>query len=81
MENYQAYQRELLEVAREAPYRDSPLQARTEQAFLAYPRHLFIKRFKSQYSGWIEINQANLDELLPVLYQDTPLLIKEDDPL
>lgn len=53
---------------------DRALSERVKEAFFAVPRHQFVDRYKALGgASWIEINDANLAEHLPVLYRDNGL--------
>jgi protein-L-isoaspartate(D-aspartate) O-methyltransferase len=74
------YQRQLLDQARQI-YHQTPISDATVQAFLATPRHLFVRRYRQRAStDWCEITHANLHEHLATLYADHALtLFGEDD--
>jgi protein-L-isoaspartate(D-aspartate) O-methyltransferase len=51
-----------------------------ETAFLETPRHLFIKRYQlSETEEWREVNEHNLEENLPILYQNRALGLWGED--
>ena len=73
------YQRQLLDQARQI-YQDTPISDATLQAYLATPRHLFVRRYRQRASKeWCTVNEENLDQHLPVLYGDTSLTLFGDD--
>jgi protein-L-isoaspartate(D-aspartate) O-methyltransferase len=74
------YQRQLLDQARQI-YHQTPISDVTVQAYLATPRHLFVRRYRERASKqWREVNDENLQEHLATLYADRPLtLFGEDD--
>ena len=54
------YQRQLLDQARQI-YHHTPISDATVGAYLATPRHLFIRRYRERASkDWIEVNDGNL---------------------
>lgn len=77
MADYRQYQHDLLETAGQASYREFPLGEKTARAFLACPRHLFIKRTRL-FGQWVNIDPAHSDEYLEFLYRDVPLALMED---
>ncbi len=73
------YQQQLLEQT-QSIYRDHPISAATQQAYLATPRHLFVNRYREWgIEKWQEIDRDNLAEYLPTLYTDKPLILFGDD--
>jgi protein-L-isoaspartate(D-aspartate) O-methyltransferase len=74
------YQQQLLDQARQI-YHLTPISDATVQAYLAAPRHLFVRQYREQASKeWREVNEENLHEHLATLYADRPLtLFGEDD--
>lgn len=49
------------------------------EAFRAVPRHKFIKQYKLwKHEDWVKVTSENLQEQLPILYSDTPLIIYGD---
>jgi protein-L-isoaspartate(D-aspartate) O-methyltransferase len=74
------YQRHLLDQTQQI-YHQTPISDATVKAFLATPRHLFVRRYRERASKhWREVNQDNLQEHLAMLYADNPLtLFGEDD--
>jgi protein-L-isoaspartate(D-aspartate) O-methyltransferase len=74
------YQRQLLELARFV-YQKTPITDATQRAFLATPRHLFVKRYREGGSPiWHDLTSDNLQEHIAALYADHPLtLFGEED--
>ncbi|MBI3933874.1 MAG: hypothetical protein HY316_04225 [Acidobacteria bacterium] len=73
------YQRQLLEQARFL-HQKTPISEATAQAFLATPRHLFVKRFREGGSRtWHEVTAENLQEHLGTIYADHPLTLFGDE--
>ena len=74
------YQQQLLDQTQQF-YHQTPISDRTARAFLATPRHLFVRRYRERASKeWLEVNEANLNQHLATLYADHPLtLFGEDD--
>jgi protein-L-isoaspartate(D-aspartate) O-methyltransferase len=73
------YQQQLLEQT-QSIYRDTPISAATQQAYLATPRHLFVNRYREWgIEKWQEIDRDNLAPYLPTLYTDKPLILFGDD--
>ncbi|WP_310483882.1 fibrillarin-like rRNA/tRNA 2'-O-methyltransferase [Chamaesiphon sp. VAR_48_metabat_403] len=79
MSTIDKYQQQLLEQTKSI-YRDTPISAATQQAYLATPRHLFVNRYREWgIKKWQEIDRDNLAEYLPTLYTDKPLILFGDD--
>lgn len=80
MESAEKYQKQLLEQA-QSVYYETPLSEATKKAYLATPRHQFVKRYRLWgVKDWHEVNEANLEEHLATLYSDWSLvLFGEDD--
>jgi protein-L-isoaspartate(D-aspartate) O-methyltransferase len=73
------YQQQLLEKAQYI-YHETPISETTQKAYLATPRHLFVKRYREWgISEWREVNEDNLEEHLAILYQDRPLILFGED--
>lgn len=73
------YQQQLLERTQYI-YRETPISAATQQAYLATPRHLFVKRYREWgIKEWQAVNQDNLDQHLATLYRDRPLILFGED--
>jgi protein-L-isoaspartate(D-aspartate) O-methyltransferase len=77
MESGERYQRQLLEQIHHSPFYGKPPSPATEQAYLDTPRHLFVKRYRSQ--GWHEVTTDNLEEHLGMIYADAPLILFADE--
>jgi protein-L-isoaspartate(D-aspartate) O-methyltransferase len=80
MESAEKYQRQLLEQAK-AIYYETPLSEATQKAYLATPRHQFVRRYRQWgVKEWSEVNENNLEGHLATLYADRALvLFGEDD--
>lgn len=79
MDSAEKYQRQLLEQAK-AIYYETPLSEATQQAYLATPRHKFVRRYRRWgVKEWSEVNEANLEEHLATLYSDRALVLFGDD--
>ncbi len=73
------YQRQLLDQARQI-YQQTPISDATVQAYLATPRHLFVRRYRERASkDWCEVNKENLHQHLAILYEDRSLTLFGDD--
>jgi protein-L-isoaspartate(D-aspartate) O-methyltransferase len=83
MKVFTEFQNELLNTIKKTF--DKPMPQAIEAAFLATPRHLFVRKyFQHNGKAWEEVivDETNLDLKLPLLYQDNsiPLMIdKETD--
>jgi protein-L-isoaspartate(D-aspartate) O-methyltransferase len=80
MDTVEKYQQQLLEQTRSIYY-ETPISEATEQAYLATPRHRFVKRYREWGTKeWHEVREQNLEEHLVTLYTDRSLiLLGEDD--
>jgi protein-L-isoaspartate(D-aspartate) O-methyltransferase len=79
MEAVEKYQRQLLEQARYIYY-ETPISPATERAYWETPRHRFVKRYREWgVKEWREVNEANLEEHLALLYADRALILFGDD--
>jgi protein-L-isoaspartate(D-aspartate) O-methyltransferase len=80
MDTAARYQRQLLNQARQI-YHHTPITDRTVQAYLATPRHLFVRRYRECASKeWQHVSEDNLQEHLATIYSDRSLtLFGEDD--
>jgi protein-L-isoaspartate(D-aspartate) O-methyltransferase len=79
MDSAEKYQRQLLEQA-QAIYSETPLSEATQKAYLATPRHQFVRRYRRWgVKEWNEVNEANLEEHLATLYADRALVLFGDD--
>jgi protein-L-isoaspartate(D-aspartate) O-methyltransferase len=73
------YQKQLLEQAQYVFY-ENPISEATQKAYLATPRHLFVKRYREWGTkGWREVTQDNLEEHVATLYADTALILFGED--
>ncbi len=73
------YRQQLLEKAQYI-YHETAISEATQKAYLATPRHLFVKRYREWgIREWREVNEANLEEHLATLYQDRPLILFGED--
>jgi len=73
------YQRQLLDQAQQT-YHDTPISEATVRAFLATPRHLFVRHYRERASKeWRDVNASNLTEHLATLYADNPVTLFGDD--
>jgi protein-L-isoaspartate(D-aspartate) O-methyltransferase len=73
------YQQELL-AKTQSIYHETPISEATQQAYLATPRHLFVRRYREWgLAQWQEVDRANLSEHLVKLYTDRPLILVGDD--
>jgi len=79
MESAEKYQRQLLEQA-QAIYYATPLSEATQKAYLATPRHQFVRRYRRWgIKEWSEVNEGNLEEHLATLYADRALILFGED--
>ena len=59
---------------------DADSSEATVEAYLATPRHLFVRRYRERTSkDWCEVSTENLHQHLAVLYEDRPLALFGDD--
>jgi protein-L-isoaspartate(D-aspartate) O-methyltransferase len=73
------YQQQLLEKTQYI-YCETPISEATQKAYLATPRHLFVKRYREWgIREWQEVNKENLEEHLATLYTDKPLILFGED--
>lgn len=73
------YQRQLLGQAQQV-YHQTPISEATVRAYLATPRHLFVRRYRERAShNWCDVNQGNLHQHLAVLYDDRSITLFGDD--
>ena len=64
MDNVEKYQQQLLDQTRKL-YRETPVSAATENAYLATPRHCFVRRYREWGTReWREVTPDNLTEHL-----------------
>ena len=79
MDSAEKYQRQLLEKAKSI-YAETPLSEATQKAYLATPRHQFVKRYRRWgVKEWSEVNENNLNEHLSTLYSDRALILFGDE--
>jgi protein-L-isoaspartate(D-aspartate) O-methyltransferase len=79
MDTIAKYQRQLLDLTRQI-YHQTPISHATVEAFMAMPRHLFVRRYRERASKvWCEVTQGNLEQYLATLYADNPLTLFGDD--
>ena len=79
METIEKYQRQLLEQSRRIFYK-TPISQATERAYLATPRHLFVRRYREWgTTQWRQVTAENLEQHLAMLYADRPLLLFGED--
>ncbi|HXH75423.1 MAG TPA: protein-L-isoaspartate O-methyltransferase [Bacteriovoracaceae bacterium] len=72
------YEQELLIDSFRTKYWGTPLSPGVLAAFLAMPRHRFVKKFSPDGERWITLTEQNVENYLPLLYADTTLLLYED---
>jgi protein-L-isoaspartate(D-aspartate) O-methyltransferase len=73
------YQRQLLDQAQQI-YHQTPISDATVLAFLATPRHLFVRQYRERATKeWNAINEGNLHQHLATLYADHSLTLFGDD--
>lgn len=83
MDTAARYQQQLLDQTQQL-YHQTPISDATVEAFLATPRHIFVRRYRERASKqWCEVNQGNLHQHLATLYADHPLTLfgEEDDDI
>jgi protein-L-isoaspartate(D-aspartate) O-methyltransferase len=74
-----SYCRQLLEQSQYIYY-DTPISAATARAFLATPRHKFVRRYREWGTAkWHHVRADNLQEHLAVLYANRPLILFGED--
>jgi protein-L-isoaspartate(D-aspartate) O-methyltransferase len=79
MDADEKYQKQLLEQTRYI-YPDAPISEAIESAYLATPRHCFVRRYREWGTKeWHVVTTANLAEYLATLYTDRPLILFGDD--
>jgi protein-L-isoaspartate(D-aspartate) O-methyltransferase len=79
MDTVEKYQQQLLEQTRSIYY-ETPISEATEQAYLATPRHGFIKRYREWGTKeWHEVREEHLEEHLVTLYTDRSLILFGED--
>jgi protein-L-isoaspartate(D-aspartate) O-methyltransferase len=79
MDTVEKYQQQLLEQSQYIYYR-TPISDPTVQAYLATPRHVFVKRYREWGTKeWHEVYAENLAEHVATLYTNKPLVLFGDD--
>ena len=79
MDAAEKHQRQLLEQSRRL-FKKPPISEATERAYLATPRHLFVKRYREWGSPeWRQVTPENLEQHLATIYADRPLMLFGDD--
>ena len=79
MENIEKYQKQLLEQT-QSLCRETPISEATEQAYLATPRHRFVRRYREWGTKeWQVVNPDSLAEQIATLYADRPLILFGDE--
>jgi protein-L-isoaspartate(D-aspartate) O-methyltransferase len=79
MNMVEKYQQQLLEQSQYIFYR-TPISDPTVHAYLATPRHEFIKRYREWGSTeWHDVYAENVAEHIATLYTDKPLVLFGDD--
>ncbi len=79
MNTAEKYQYQLLETIQHTLI-ETPLSESIQTAYLATPRHLFVKRYRIWGTKeWHEINETNLAEHLATLYVDNPIILYGTD--
>ena len=75
MDTVEKYQQQLLEQTRYIYYQ-TPISEATARAYLATPRHVFVKRYREWgTTEWHKIHAENVAEHLATLYTDKPLVL------
>jgi protein-L-isoaspartate(D-aspartate) O-methyltransferase len=78
-EQYQRHQRQLLDQSRRI-FQKTPISRATENAYLATPRHWFVRRYREWGKPeWQPVTAGNLEQHLAVLYADRPLVLFGDE--
>ena len=73
------YQKQLLKQAKRMYY-ENPITEVTQKAYMATPRHLFVKPYREwAIKEWNEVNENNLESHLAKLYRDGPLILFGDE--
>jgi protein-L-isoaspartate(D-aspartate) O-methyltransferase len=73
--NAEKFQQQLL-VQAQRIYNKNPITEATQKAFMAVPRHLFVKHYREfGTQDWIEVNENNLESHLATIYRDGTLLL------
>ncbi len=79
MDNIEKYQKQLLEQTQKL-YQETPISEATTQAYLATPRHCFVRRYREWGTReWQVVNSDSLAEHLATLYANRPIILFGDD--
>jgi protein-L-isoaspartate(D-aspartate) O-methyltransferase len=79
MDNIEKYQKQLLEQTQNF-YRETPISEATAQAYLATPRHCFVRRYREWGTKeWHVVNPEGLAEHIATLYANRPIILFGDD--
>lgn len=79
MDNIEKYQKQLLEQTQKL-YEETPISEATTQAYLATPRHCFVRRYREWATKeWHLVNPGSLAEHLATLYANRPIILFGDD--
>jgi protein-L-isoaspartate(D-aspartate) O-methyltransferase len=79
MENIEKYQKQLLEQTQNL-CRETPISEATQQAYLATPRHRFVRRYREWGTKeWQVVNPDSLAEQIATLYADRSIVLFGDD--
>ena len=79
MENIEKYQKQLLEQTQNL-YRETPISEATQEAYLATPRHGFVRRYREWGTKeWQVVEPESLVEHVATLYVNRPLILFGDD--
>ena len=79
MDNAEKYQKQLLELT-QSLYRETPISEATSNAYLATPRHCFVRCYREWGTKeWHRVDPANLAEHIPTLYANRPLALFGND--
>jgi protein-L-isoaspartate(D-aspartate) O-methyltransferase len=79
MENIEKYQKQLLEQTQNL-CRETPISEATEQAYLATPRHRFVRRYREWGTKeWQVVEPDSLAEQIATLYADRSIILFGDD--
>jgi protein-L-isoaspartate(D-aspartate) O-methyltransferase len=79
MDKVEKYQKQLLEQTQNL-YRETPISEATKQAYLATPRHCFVRCYREWgIKEWHAVESTNLAEHIPTLYADRPLILFGDN--
>jgi protein-L-isoaspartate(D-aspartate) O-methyltransferase len=79
MDPIEKYQQQLLEQSQYI-YSRTPISDATSRAYLATPRHKFVKRYREWGTKeWHDVHAENLAEYVPTLYTNKPLILFGDN--